>query len=323
MTTCAPLQFVIPVFNDWASVQRLLPLIDAQLSRSADVLLVDDGSTERAPRTWDMPLQWIRRIRILRLVRNLGHQRAICVGLCHARSMVECERVVVMDGDGEDLPGDVPRLLAALERTDGVRIAFAERTKRSEGAVFTFFYALYRLLHVVLVGHRVRVGNFSAMTRECVDGLCVSSELWSHFAAAAFASRQSMVFVRTRRGRRLTGRSSMNFPALVMHGLSALAVFSDRIGTRLLVLALCTTGVMLAGMTTVGVIRLMTPYAIPGWATMAMGILTLLLGQILAFVVTFCFMILFFRAVAVFIPARDYQYFVSHVEELRNGAVVD
>ena len=101
MTPCAPLQFVIPVFNDWASVQQLLPLIDAQLSRSADVLLVDDGSTERAPRTWDMPLQWIRRIRILRLVRNLGHQRAICVGLCHARSMVECERVVVMDGDGE------------------------------------------------------------------------------------------------------------------------------------------------------------------------------------------------------------------------------
>ena len=46
--------------------------------------------------------------------RNVGHQRAIAIRLCWLGSVESDARVVVMDGDGEDLPGDVPRRLAAL-----------------------------------------------------------------------------------------------------------------------------------------------------------------------------------------------------------------
>ena len=71
---------------------------------------------------------------MLRLRRNLGHQRAIAIGLTYIQAQMTTayEAVVVMDGDGEDAPEDVPRLLARLEAEGGRSIVFAERTRRSE-----------------------------------------------------------------------------------------------------------------------------------------------------------------------------------------------
>lgn len=316
------LSIVIPVYNDWESIRELLPLVAVQLDEAevcGDVLLVDDGSQEPAPAVWDLPRGGISAVRILRLHRNLGHQRAICVALCHLHAEADCSRVLVMDGDGEDSPKDIPRLLMELNRNSGIRIVFAERAKRSEGWLFSFFYALYRFLHRVLVGQRVRVGNFCIMNRECLNSLCTSSELWNHFAASAFATRQPMSFVRTNRATRLAGHSKMNFPALVTHGLSALSVFSDRISTRLLIMSGIAVCLTMIGMTVVALIRITTCYAIPGWATNAFGILAMLLVQITTFMLTFCFLILFTRGFSPFIPVRDYAFFIRQVDEVWHG----
>src|SRR5262249_42693810 len=78
---------LIPVFNDWASLEELLPRLDQELSRNgvdADVLVVDDGSLLDADRLDDADrFHAIRRIDVLRLRRNLGHQRAIAIGLAY------------------------------------------------------------------------------------------------------------------------------------------------------------------------------------------------------------------------------------------------
>ena len=315
----ASLQIVIPVYNDWESVSLLLPLVDEQFRASgvpADVLLVDDGSTLAPPRSWNLSLTGIHTIRILRLKRNVGHQRAICIGLCFLADACDCERVMVMDGDGEDAPADVPRLLRELRENDAVRIVFAERLKRSEGLVFSFFYALYRMAHWVLVGHRVRVGNFSVMNRECLESLCVSPEMWNHYAAAVYATRQPKAFVPTRRAQRLAGTSSMNFPGLVTHGLSALSVFSDRISTRLLIVSLI-AGLMTAAVILVmAVLRFTTGYAVSGWAATIGGTVLLFLVQIVALVFTFCFLVLITRGQHAFIPAREYGIFIRNCTEV-------
>jgi hypothetical protein len=318
MRPYSTLQIVIPVYDDWESVACLLPEVDRQLIQAnvqADILIADDGSQQRQPATWKLPWSGIRTLRILTLKRNLGHQRAICVALCHLNQQVGWQQVLIMDGDGEDSPSDVPRLLSALESNAAARVVFAERTRRSEGAMFTFFYFLYRTLHRVLVGHRVRVGNFSVMNRQCLESLCVSWELWNHYAAAVFASRQPIALVPAARGQRLAGKSRMNFPALVMHGLSALSVFSDRISTRLLLFSAAGTAMAAIGLIGVVSIRLATDYAIPGWATNAFGLLVLLLVQIVAFMLTSCLVVLFTRGLSQFIPARDFEHFVMRVEE--------
>src|SRR6188474_2587228 len=128
---------LIPVFNDWESVALVLPELEKSLaaaSRRAELILVDDCSIAR-PENLSITdsLNAIRSIDVLTLARNLGHQRAIAIGLSYIAMHRPCRAVVVMDGDGEDLASDVPRLLDAFDKSGGDHVVFAKRTRRSEG----------------------------------------------------------------------------------------------------------------------------------------------------------------------------------------------
>ena len=106
----------IPVYNDWESVRLLLPAVAKAIGTTPDpwrVLLVDDGSSMPAP-AFSAALP-VAGVSILHLQRNVGHQRAICIGLCHLYEHSRARRIVVMDGDGEDDPEDIPRLVAAVK----------------------------------------------------------------------------------------------------------------------------------------------------------------------------------------------------------------
>ena len=201
---------LVPLFNDWESFAELAAGLDnalASAGRSADVLIVDDASTiDPDPAAVDRRFAAIGRIDVLALRRNLSHQRAIAIGLAYVEdTLPSYDAVVVMDSDGEDDPRDVPRLLDRLEAEGGRSIVFAERTKRSESMLFRVFYILYKAAHQVLTGQAVRVGNFSAIPRRRLVSLAAVSELWNHYAAAAFRSRQPCCTVPTRRAKRLRG----------------------------------------------------------------------------------------------------------------------
>src|SRR5436190_9946216 len=102
----------MPVFNDWSALRILLPALDDALGAaglSARVVVVDDASSEPAPANLVVgPYFAIRRIEILRLRCNLGHQRAIAVALTYIAEYATAATVVVMDSDGQDAPSDVP-----------------------------------------------------------------------------------------------------------------------------------------------------------------------------------------------------------------------
>jgi polyisoprenyl-phosphate glycosyltransferase len=310
------LLILIPIYNDWAAVSLLLPALDRALEAAGlvgDVLLVDDGSTVRPPDDWRAETRRsLGRIQVLSLRRNVGHQRAIAIALAFVEQHLRPAMLVVMDGDGEDAPEDVPRLLECLEQNRRSVVVFAERTRRSESMMFRAFYALYRCAHLLLTGIPVRVGNFSVIPSAQLRQLVVVSELWNHYAAAVFKARVPRTSVPTVRAPRLEGRSRMNFVGLVTHGLSALSVHSELIGVRLLVVTAVLAGMMLSGLLVVVSIRLFTPLAIPGWASTTGGLLLVLLFQAAAFAAFFAFLILHGRSQPAFIPLRDYDYFVDH-----------
>ncbi len=191
----APVRLVIliPILDDWRALALLVPRIAAAVkerSGGVGLLVVDDGSitsaAEIAPNLSAGGLEWVR---VLRLKRNLGHQRAIAVGLCYIEAHVPCEQVVVMDGDGEDRPEDLPQLLARAAAEHGRQIVFAERQRRVEGVAFRTGYSIYRLLHRLLTGRGVSFGNFSVIPRSRLESLTIVSELWIHYAAAVVRSR--------------------------------------------------------------------------------------------------------------------------------------
>lgn len=312
-----PIAILIPTFNDWEALSELLANLDRALAPQGlgvGVLIVDDGSTLPEGEGFAVgEYEAIKRVDVLELRRNLGHQRAIAIGLAFVEECGSCEALVVMDGDGEDDPRDVPRLLARLRDEGGEVIVFADRARRSESPTFRLFYALYKILHFWMTGIRVRVGNFSVVPRKRLASLVVVSELWNHYAAASFKSRQPYCTIPTHRAARLRGTSKMNFVNLVIHGLSAISVFSEVVGVRLLVLAI---GLVALTLATVGVtlsVRLLTSLAIPDWATSSIGILLVILVQALMMTFLFSFVVLDGRRGSNFLPRRDYAYFVGRV----------
>ncbi len=309
---------MMPVFNDWPSaftlIVRLNPLL-VQEGYRPSYLLIDDGSTELPPSAEEV--EAIPDVSVLHLRRNLGHQRALCIGISWlAKNLHGAQPIVVMDSDGEDCPEEVKRLLDRYDREHGQTFVFAERTRRSEGFLFKFFYNLYCFLHIFLVGHRVRFGNFSVVPSRRLPSLSVVPELWNHYAAAVVVSKQPYTTVSTERGERYFGDSKMNFTELVIHGLSALSVFSDRLSVRIsffvfgLLVLIGAAAVVIMGA------QLFTDSAVPEWVTLTGGLLFLCAIQLITLLSVFCFMVLANRKGNTFLPIRDYQYFIDHVKTL-------
>src|SRR3984957_2014969 len=320
------LVILMPVFNDWHALALLLPALDQALESSRlamgapqqiDVLLVNDGSSQPPePGLLTQNYQHLRSVQILHLRRNLGHQRAIAVGLVHIYSNWPCVGVVVMDGDGEDRPRDVARLIEEFRRHGQRTIIFAERAKRLEKLSFRLSYWLYRTTHFLLTGVRVRVGNFSVVPWQAVERLVIVSEIWNHYAAAIFRARLPYFTIPMDRGPRMTGESKMNFAALLVHGFSSIAVFSDIVSTRLLVVASALTA-LLAGLT--GVVVALSwgaHFSVPLWAAYVGGVLLVVLAQAVTGSFLLAFSILSARSNLTFLPLRDTPHYVDRLERV-------
>jgi len=304
---------LIPVYNDWDALRILIDRLDGQLSavgRRASLLLVDDGSPEVPDDVVRRTLTSIDEVRLLTLRRNVGHQRAIAVGLAYVHDHIKCDEVVVMDADGEDDPADVPRLVAKCEEEQLRRIVFARRAKRSEGIRFAAFYVLFKALYRLMTGADMRVGNFSVIPFALLRRLVGVSEIWSHYVSGIMKARLPFATIETARAKRLAGQSRMNFVALITHGLSAIAVNGDVFGVRMLIaVSILVLGAVITMLVAIG-IRLGTNLAIPGWATYVVAFSILAIMQAIGLSLFFIFIILGGRSQLDMIPLRDYVYFV-------------
>lgn len=309
---------VVPVYDDWTSLKQLLHAIDAQpgLSRVMfEVFVVNDGSlASPAPAVWyEGHFSHIRGIRVINLICNLGHQRAIAVGLVMASGETDSDGVIVMDCDGEDRPEDIPRLIAtALSNPD--QIVCARRSKRSESLIFRSFYLLYKTMFRLLAGTTINFGNFCYIPRSALHRLGHSPSLWNHLAATLVRSRVPLVRVPTERGRRYAGRSRMDFDGLIALGLSAISVYADIVLVRIMVGMLAVSALTAAGLAAVAAIRLFTELAIPGWASTVFGSLSIVLMQSMIFAVVSAFLLLSTRSAKPVIPMIDAPEFVASTE---------
>lgn len=307
---------LIPVFNDWQSVGLLLRKLDKAVPAPFDIIVIDDASTESSQTLELADFKNVATIRILELKRNLGHQRAIALGLSYTEANLDCKAIVVMDGDGEDDPSDVPVLINKCASDGFSRIIFARRTQRSERLLFKFFYILYRNLYGLLTGYEIRMGNFSIIPGEHLRRLVVVSEIWNHYAAGVSKSKLPYAEIGVRRGRRLAGKPKMNFVSLVTHGLSAISVHGEAVGSRLLIASCFLMIVSILAILTAVIIRFTTSLAIPGWTTYVVGIFLLVLVQSVILSLFFIFIVLSGRNNIHFIPQRDYSFFILECKQV-------
>jgi polyisoprenyl-phosphate glycosyltransferase len=318
----APLVILMPLYNDWAALPLLFERLDKALGGAglpAEVVVVDDGSASvPEDREWldGRGYAWITSVTTLHLGRNVGHQRAIAIGLAYVHAHRPCRAVVVMDADGEDDPEDVPRLLVA-SGTERPALVFAHRAERSEGPVFRALYRLYRIVYRLLTGSPISFGNFSVVPNRLLTRLVLLSELWNHYPSAVVKARLPFATIPVQRAHRLAGRSHMNLVSLVLHGLGGIAVHGDVIGVRALLGTLVAIVACVVGIGVVVAIRFATTLAIPGWATYVVGLLVAILLQAVLLSLVFIFMILNSRNYSTVIPRRDYGDYIASVVERR------
>lgn len=324
MTPKCRVIILIPVFQDWASVSAVCRELDTLLSSHPElavrVLLVDDGSPEGTAGWQPFPCEALTDVLVLSLRSNLGHQRAICVGLCHIQETLKADLVLVMDADGEDRPEDAVRLIqVALAQTNPV--LFAERRRRFAGTIFSAGYAAFRIVHRILTGVSVRVGNFSVLRFSTLARLVAMPELWNHYAGAVFRSRLRFDTVPMDRGTRLEGQPKMNLVSLVTHGLAGIASFQETVATRILIFNALGLLPLLAAVAVVAGIRMFTNLAIPGWATYTTGFIVISSLQLLALSFNLVFTLVSNRTRAFFLPMRDCQAYVEKVAVLLSPAI--
>lgn len=273
-----PLTYIVtPVFEDRESACRLFAEIAALRSTPTHVVAVDDGSVCEPLRFEDLCAAGVAGT-VIRLRRNVGHQRAISVGLQHvAEVAAEDARIVVMDSDGEDLPASIGVLLRALDDST-YDVAVAQRKTRVETLRFKLFYAVYKALYWLLTGRRINFGNFMAMTHGALRRLTSMGELATHVAGTVLISRLRWTACPIDRGPRYAGRSKMSFVGLALHGLKGLIVFAEDVLVRVGAACALVASASLLGALAAIVLKSIG-YATPGWFSVALGVLLIMFLQ--------------------------------------------
>ncbi|MGC4037795.1 MAG: glycosyltransferase [Chitinophagaceae bacterium] len=304
------LAVVTPVFEDRAASSRLFSELHTTFGEDLFIVAVDDGSVRE-------PLQKSSLIDaraagvVLRLRRNVGHQRAIAIGLGWVADQVPgFARVVVMDSDGEDLPQSIPELSAPLESPD-VDVVVAQRRSRVETLQFRAFYVVYKWLFHLLSGRAIGFGNFMALKPAAVRRLVAMQELWIHVAACVLGSKLRVATCALDRGPRYAGRSKMNFVGLVLHGFRALMVFADDVLVRVGIACAAVAVLSVCGGVAAIVLKLIG-IATPGWFSVAFGILLLMFLQTGA--ITLMTLMLAGIARGASTANVDYKHFIAEIQ---------
>ena len=272
-TSCA---IVTPVYEDLAAASELFQKLNTHLGRDLFIVAVDDGSVRQPLPSGAISAAGLPGV-VLRLKRNVGHQRAIAVGLAYVAEHLPDMPCVVMDSDGEDLPSTIPPLLALLDDAT-IDVVVAQRQNRAESLWFRAFYAIYKLLFQLLTGRHISFGNFMALTPAAVRRLSIMQELGTHVAGTVLTSKLRLAVCPLDRGPRYAGQTKMNFTSLVLHGCRALMIFAEDVLLRICFVCFAVATASVAAIIVTIVLKTIG-LATPGWFSVALGILLLVLLQ--------------------------------------------
>jgi len=268
---------VTPVFEDTEASTILFSELAKSCGREIHVVAVDDGSV-RQPLTLQGMFDANVHGTVIRLKRNVGHQRAIAAGLAYvADHFSDIDRVVIMDSDGEDLPETIGSLLDNLDGS-AVDVVVAQRKSRVETLRFKAFYVVYKGLFNLLTGRKISFGNFMAMNGVAVHRLASMGELATHVAGTVLVSRLRWKTCSLDRGPRYAGKSKMNFVGLALHGFKGLMIFAEDVLVRVGIACAAVAVLSLLGGSAAVVLKALG-YATPGWFSVALGLLLLVFLQ--------------------------------------------
>ena len=220
------IKIIIPVYNDWQSVFKLLDEINnLPLGQEFEisVYIINDSSNFDRP-DFNKSLENINAIKIFNMKKNQGHARCIATGLKYILEKDEFDYVIPMDGDGEDRPEEIKLFLDQIKNSNGKPIV-GERVKRSEKIIFKLCYQLHKLITLAFTGKSIKFGNYTCLPKSTVEKMVKEKATWNSFSGSLKKIENKMISTPSIRGQRYFGPSKMSFINLIKHSLSIISVF--------------------------------------------------------------------------------------------------
>ena len=227
------IKILIPIYNDWQSVFKLLENINSEiegLDCEFSVVIVNDASTESRPEI-SLNLNNLKSIQAINMIENQGHTRCNATGLKYIYEKEEFDYVIPMDGDGEDRPEEIKQLVDNLNYNP-IRPIVGERIKRSEGIFFKFCYLAHKIITYTFTGEIIKFGNYSCLPKSTVEKMINEKATWSSFSGSLAKVEKYRAKVPSERGKRYFGPSKMSFKHLIIHSLSIISVFKINVLIR-------------------------------------------------------------------------------------------
>lgn len=220
------LSVAIPVHNEESVLPELLRRVAAVLDSVPggphEMIFVDDGSRDGSLAILEAAAARDPRVVVVSLSRNFGHQAALSAALDQVRG----DAALVMDGDLQDRPEEIPRLVARLQ--EGFDVVYAQRIRRKEGTLLRAAYFLFYRLITSLSELRLPLdaGDFSIMSRRVVDQIRSAPEHNRYLRGLRTWVGFRQTGIEVERAERYAGRSKYSFGALVRLGFDGIFSFS-------------------------------------------------------------------------------------------------
>ena len=217
---------IIPVYNDWESLKKLLNEIDETIKEydfiEVQCIIVNDASNLPEPKI--IKPKNIKFIKIMNMKENRGHARCNAFGIRYAFQNEEFDYLILMDGDGEDRPIEIKSLVGKIQNEPDKSVV-AKRVKRSEGLIFQNLYTLHKLITFIFTGKKINFGNYSCLTKMDVEKIFSKASLWSSYSGTIKKYIKNYNEINSSRGLRYFGPSKMSLINLIIHSFSIIAVF--------------------------------------------------------------------------------------------------
>jgi glycosyltransferase involved in cell wall biosynthesis len=215
------LSLVIAVYNEEAVVSDLLALLNAVLRTEKityEIIIVDDGSSDGTLAALREHLVRIPSLRVIELHCNVGQFAAISAGMSVARGAW----ILMMDGDLQHDPADIPRFLA--ERESGADLIASYREKREENSWRKLITAIMNRLNRLLLGVQLRdFGSAYRLIRNEIILLMKDRAGYVHYNTAdLFIKSRRYIEIPIVQGRRKSGSSKWTLLMFVMFNLDIL-----------------------------------------------------------------------------------------------------
>ena len=220
------IKILIPVYNDWKSVSKLLDGINnlsVDPKFQISIIIVNDASNHDRQEE-DKNLDNIFSIKILNMKVNQGHARCIAAGLKYIYEKEDFDYVIPMDGDGEDRPEEIKEFTKQIEVSNTKPIV-GSRVRRSESLLFQICYKIHKLITFTFTGQSIKFGNFTCLPKSTVEKMINEKATWNSFSGSLTKIEKDLLSMPSIRGTRYFGPSKMSFYNLIKHSLSIISVF--------------------------------------------------------------------------------------------------